>query len=82
MSRTMIDFVRTVSRALRGTLPDSLDRIPSDKDVERDRNEIATAIVQRHAEGSVLLGAGKFEIGRDLLEDDVPHGTPSSPAAS
>ena len=82
VSKAMIDFMRTVSRALRGVLPDSLDRIPSDEDDERDRDEIATAIVQQHAEGSVLLGAGKFETGRDLLEDDDPHDTHSLPAAS
>ena len=55
---------------LRLLLPDALDHIPSAQEMQESDDVIAKSIVQQHAEGSVLLGAGRFEIDGDLLEDD------------
>ena len=57
-------------RGLRLLLPDTFDRIPSERQSEEHDEVIAKLIVQRHAEGSVLLSAGRFEINKSLLEED------------
>ena len=62
-------FSRFVRR-LRLLLPDTFDHIPSRREMDESDDVIARSIVQQHAEGSVLLGAGRFEIDGDLLEDD------------
>lgn len=59
-----------VAAWLRRLLPAPLTHIPSAADLARDEDLAAKAIVKQHAEGSVLLGEGKFEIGRDLFEED------------
>ena len=62
-------FTRLV-RKTRLLLPDALDHVPSEQDMKRSDDQIARSIVQQHAEGSVLLGAGQFEITRDLVSDE------------
>ena len=57
-------------RRLRLLLPDAFDRIPSTREMEESDDVIARSIVQQHAEGSVLLSAGRFEIDGDILEND------------
>lgn len=57
---------------LRRFLPDPFTHIPSEAEMERNEARITKGIVMAHAEGSVLLGEGKFTITRDLLADEEP----------
>ena len=59
-----------VPQWLRFLLPDTLDRVPSKRQMEESDDLIAMSIVQQHAEGSVLLSAGQFEITGDLVEEE------------
>lgn len=60
---------RIVDSILR-VLPDAYEKIPSEADRSRARQESLDNIVRRHAEGSVLLSAGQYVIDGDLLADD------------
>lgn len=62
--------IPVIARGLRFLLPDTFDRIPSKREMEEADDLIAKSIVQQHAEGSVLLSAGQFEITGDLLAED------------
>lgn len=55
----------------RRLLPAPLTHIPSEEEMERNADLTARSTVMQHAEGSVLLGEGKFEIARDLMESDA-----------
>ena len=55
---------------LRRLLPAPLTPVPSEAELAERRDRLTRAIVMQHAEGSVLLGEGKFEIAGDLLADD------------
>ncbi len=63
-------YLTRLARKARLLLPDALDHIPSTQEMEQSDDQIAKSIVQQHAEGSVLLGAGQFEITRDLVSDE------------
>lgn len=60
---------------LRRLFPGPRAHIPSDAELDEHRERVAKAIVIQHAEGSTLLGEGKFEITGDLLADDASHQT-------
>lgn len=60
-----------LSSLFRRLFPAALTHIPSEADMERHDERIAQSAVMQHAEGSVLLGEGKFEIKEDLLENDL-----------
>ena len=56
-------------------LPEPLTHVPSDQEIEKSSDEIAKEVVRQHAQGSVLLADGKFEISGDLFaEDDDSQG--------
>ena len=56
---------------LRRLLPTPLTHVPSEAELVERRDRLTQAIVMQHAEGSVLLGEGKFEITGDLLAEDT-----------
>lgn len=56
---------------LRRLLPAPLAHVPSDAELVEHGNHLAKAIVIQHAEGSTLLGEGKYEITGDLLAEDA-----------
>ena len=60
---------RIVDSILR-VLPDAYEKIPSEDARNKARQESLDNIVRKHAEGSVLLGAGHYAIDGDLLADD------------
>ena len=55
----------------RRLFPAPLVHVPSEAELDRDQDRLAREIVIQHAEGSTLLGEGKFEITGDLLAEDV-----------
>ena len=61
---------RGASSWLRQLFPSRLAHIPSEAELTRHRDDLTKIIVMQHAEGSVLLGEGKFEIVGDLLAED------------
>lgn len=63
-------FFSKVVDAVRRFLPDGYERIPKDSDLAEERQRTLEGIVRMHAEGSVLLGAGRYVIDRDLLADE------------
>lgn len=52
-------------------MPTPLTHVPSEAELAERRDRLTQAIVMQHAEGSVLLGEGKFEITGDLLAEDA-----------
>lgn len=56
---------------LRHLLPAPFTHVPSETELTERRDVLTRAIVMQHAEGSVLLGEGKFEITGDLLAEDA-----------
>lgn len=56
---------------LRRLLPAPFTHVPSEAELAEHRDALTRAIVMQHAEGSVLLGEGKFEITGDLLAEDA-----------
>ena len=61
---------RGASNWLRQLFPSRLAHIPSEAELIRHRDSLAKVIVMQHAEGSVLLGEGNFEIAGDILAED------------
>ena len=59
---------------LRRLLPVPFTHVPSEAELVQHSDVLTRAIVMQHAEGSVLLGEGKFEITGDLLVDDADQG--------
>ena len=55
----MRDLVRKVVRAI---LPEPALRLPTRDELLRDGEETARRVNQRHAEGSVLIGAGRYDM--------------------
>ncbi len=65
----------TASKWFRMIFPAPLTHIPSEQEIEQRSDELAKEVVCRHAEGSVLLADGKFELSGDLFaEDGDPQG--------
>lgn len=56
---------------LRRLLPAPFTHVPSEAELAQHSDVLTRAIVMQHAEGSVLLGEGKFEITGDLLAEDA-----------
>ena len=56
---------------LRRLFPAPFAYVPSEAELTERRDRLTRAIVMQHAEGSVLLGEGKFEITGDLLAEDA-----------
>lgn len=74
MGRTRQDgmhLLAAFSTWFRRLLPAPLTHIPSEEEMERNADLTARSTVMQHAEGSVLLGEGKFEITGDLTESDA-----------
>ena len=65
---------KRASSWLRRLFPSRLAHIPSEAELTQHRDRLTKAIVMQHAEGSVLLGEGKFEIAGDLLAEDDEEG--------
>ena len=61
---------KRASNWLRRLFPSRLAHIPSEAELIRHRDSLTKAIVMQHAERSVLLGEGRFEIVGDLLAED------------
>ena len=75
MTQSSSFFVKLSSFSKR-LLPSPILRIPTEQERESQRRAAATGIVQRQAEGSVLLAAGKFNTaGLDFSEDGEAEGT-------
>ena len=55
----------------RRLFPGPMAYIPSDAELDEHSDHVAKTIVVQHAEGSTLLGEGKFEITGDLLAEDA-----------
>ena len=66
-----------MAHAVLGWLPDAYEKIPKAAELERAQEDALGDIVRTHAEGSVLLGAGRYVIDGDLLEEDREN--PDSP---
>ena len=50
--------------------PAPLTHIPSEQEIEERSDELAKEVVRQHAEGSVLLADGKFELSGDLFAEE------------
>lgn len=61
---------------LRRLFPAPMARIPSVEESKEREARLTKEIVQQHAEGSVLLAAGRFEMPEDLFaeEEDTQGG--------
>ena len=65
----------TAPKWFRMIFPAPLTHIPSEREIEERSDELAKDVVRQHAEGSVLLADGKFELSGDLFaEDEDPRG--------
>ncbi len=65
----------TASKWFRMIFPAPLTHIPSEQEIENRSDELAKEVVRQHAEGSVLLADGKFELSGDIFaEDEDPQG--------
>ena len=54
----------------RRLFPAPLVHVPSETDLTLDCERLARAIVRQHADGEMLLSAGKFESAGDLLAEN------------
>ena len=63
----------SLKRWLSRLVPAPMVHIPSVEESQERERQITKSIVQQHAEGSVLLAAGRFEMPEDLFaeEEDV-----------
>lgn len=60
----------TASKWFRMIFPAPFTHIPSEQEIEERSDELAREVVRQHAEGSVLLADGKFELSGDLFAED------------
>ena len=61
---------RRMANVILGWLPDAYEKVPKAAELEKAQQDALGDIVRTHAEGSVLLGAGRYVIDGDLLEED------------
>ena len=59
---------------LRRLFPAPMARIPSVEESKEREARLTKEIVQQHAEGSVLLAAGRFEMPEDLFAEEDTQG--------
>ena len=70
----MRDWVQKVVRAV---LPEPALRLPTREELLRDGEETARRVTQRHAEGSVLIGAGRYNMeGFNLFPEKEDEAEP------
>ena len=72
----------TAPRWFRMIFPAPLTHIPSEQEIEERSDELAREVVRQHAEGSVLLADGKFELSGDLFAEEEDSQGASKPLNS
>ena len=64
-----------MSKLLKKLLPAPMVHIPTPQEIQAQDARLTKEIIQQHAEGSVLLAAGRFEMPEDLFaEEDSEEG--------